>query len=256
MLDHGVPSGRVRGDDRTGGAGLTRRRPVTSLEVLCVLLVLALVGQQWITDRLDVPAIQTDATVFVAVCVQALPFLVLGVLISGATAAFVSADFLRRVLPVLAVFLVAPPALGADSVDRTGGNQVAAPSTESDGSELFPALPPGDPIALTLSNFSARAAWDRGHSLDNRTARLLGFVVQEGDDTYVARLAITCCAADAFPVKIKLLGRELSDLPDDSWIEADVTLRPGSATRANEYVPSVTTHSVRSVAQPEDPYEH
>lgn len=160
------------------------------------------------------------------------------------------------VLPVLAVFLVAPPALGADSVDRAGGNRVAAPSNESDGSELFPALPPGDPIAVTLSDFSARAAWDKGHSLDNRDARLLGFVVQEGDDTYVARLAISCCAADAFPVKIKLLGKELSDLPDDSWIETDVTLRPGSATRANEYVPSVTTHTVRRVEQPEDPYEH
>ena len=66
----------------------------------------------------------------------------------------------------------------------------------------------GDPIGLPLSDFSARAAWDRGHWPDNRTARLLGFVVQEGEDTYVARLAITCCAADAFPVKIKLLGKE------------------------------------------------
>jgi uncharacterized repeat protein (TIGR03943 family) len=160
------------------------------------------------------------------------------------------------VLPVLAVFLIGPPPLGADSVARAEGNAPAAPSNEGDGSELFPALPPGDPIALTLSDFSARAAWDSGNSLDNRRARLVGFVVQEGDDTYVARLAIGCCAADAFPVKIKLQQKELSDLPDDSWIEVDVTLKPGSATRANAYVPSVTTHSVRQVAQPEDPYEH
>jgi uncharacterized membrane protein YcgQ (UPF0703/DUF1980 family) len=89
---------------------------------------------------------------------------------------------------------------------------------------------------LPLSDFSARAAWNRGH--------------------YVARLAIACCAADAFPVKIKLLGKELSDLPDDSWIEVDATLRPGSATRANDHVPAATVHSVRHIAQPEDPYEH
>jgi uncharacterized membrane protein YraQ (UPF0718 family) len=76
----------------------TRRR-ITSLEVLCGLLILALIGQQWITDLLDVGAVQTGATVFVAVCMQALPFLVIGVLISGAIAAFVSADMLRRVLP-------------------------------------------------------------------------------------------------------------------------------------------------------------
>jgi uncharacterized repeat protein (TIGR03943 family) len=160
------------------------------------------------------------------------------------------------VLPVLAVFLVGPPPLGSDSVARAEGNAPAAPSTEGEGSELFPALPAGDPVVLPLSEFSARAAWDSGHSLDDRRARLTGFVVQEGEDTYVARLAIACCAADAFPVKVKLLGEELSDLPDDSWIEVDATLRPGSASKANEYVPSVTTHSVRRIAQPEDPYEH
>jgi uncharacterized repeat protein (TIGR03943 family) len=163
-------------------------------------------------------------------------------------------------LPVLAVFLVAPPALGADSVERAAGNRSAPPrevaSTEGDGSALFPALPAGDPIALPLSDFAARAAWDRGHSLDVRTAALTGFVVQDGDDTYVARLAISCCAADAFPVKVELGGRELSHLPDDSWVEVVATLRPGTATRANEYVPAVTVHSVRPVPEPEDPYEH
>jgi hypothetical protein len=75
------------------------RRRVTSLEVLCVVLVLALIGQHWLVGVLDVPAVRTGATVFVAVCMQALPFLVLGVLVSGAIAAFVSADALRRVLP-------------------------------------------------------------------------------------------------------------------------------------------------------------
>ncbi|MFI7678491.1 TIGR03943 family putative permease subunit [Actinophytocola sp. NPDC049390] len=160
------------------------------------------------------------------------------------------------VLPVLAVFLVGPPPLGSDSVERAAGNRPEVPSTEGEGSALFPELPPGDPIALPLSDFSSRAAWDRGHSLDDRTARLTGFVVQEGDDTYVARLAIGCCAADAFPVKVKLLGQELSHLVDDSWIVVDVVLRPGSATRANEYVPSATVQAVRPIPEPEDPYEH
>ncbi|MBB4908196.1 TIGR03943 family putative permease subunit [Actinophytocola algeriensis] len=160
------------------------------------------------------------------------------------------------VLPVLAVFLIGPPPLGSDSVERAAGNRPEVPSTEGEGSTVFPALPAGDPVAVTLSEFSSRAAWDRGHSLDDRTARLMGFVVQEGDDTYVARLAIGCCAADAFPVKVKLLGRELSHLADDSWIEVDATLRPGSATRDNSYVPSVTVHTVRGIPEPEDPYEH
>ncbi len=159
-------------------------------------------------------------------------------------------------LPVLAVFLVGPPALGSDSVERAAGNAPAAPSTEGEGSALFPALPAGDPLALPLGEFATRAAWDRAHSLDNRDARLTGFVVQEGDDTYVARLAISCCAADAFPVKVRLLGQELSHLKDDSWIEVVARLRPGTPTKANGYVPAVTARSVRSISEPEDPYEH
>jgi uncharacterized protein len=48
---------------------------------------------------LDVAALQSGATVFVAVCVQTMPFLVLGVLVSGLIAAFVPAAALRRLLP-------------------------------------------------------------------------------------------------------------------------------------------------------------
>lgn len=73
---------------------------VTSLEVLCVVLVVALLGQQWIAGLLDdFPALRTGSTVFVAICVQAIPFLVLGVLISGALAAFVPASLLEKLLP-------------------------------------------------------------------------------------------------------------------------------------------------------------
>lgn len=76
-----------------------RRKAITSIEVLCVVLVLAIIGQSWLQQALDVPALRTGSTVFVAICVQALPFLVLGVLLSGAIAAFVPARVLDRILP-------------------------------------------------------------------------------------------------------------------------------------------------------------
>lgn len=69
------------------------------MQVLCALLVLAILGQDQLREAFDVPVLQTTATVFVAICVQALPFLVLGVLLSGAIAAFVPARALRRILP-------------------------------------------------------------------------------------------------------------------------------------------------------------
>lgn len=72
---------------------------ITSLEVFCVLLVLALLLNGPLVRMLDRPGIKTGATVFVAVVVQAFPFLVLGVLISGLIAAFVPPALLRRLLP-------------------------------------------------------------------------------------------------------------------------------------------------------------
>ncbi|WP_018683122.1 permease [Actinokineospora enzanensis] len=93
-----APGGSVAVADVAAGPGKRRYR-VGSLEVLCAILVIALVGQGNLVSWLDAPMLRTGATVFVAVCVQALPFLVLGVLISGAIAAFVSGKVLERLLP-------------------------------------------------------------------------------------------------------------------------------------------------------------
>ena len=75
-----------------------RYRP-GSLEVLAVGLVVLIVGQRWLVGLFDDPALQTGATIFVSIVVQALPFLVLGVVLSGAIAAFVPASFWKKALP-------------------------------------------------------------------------------------------------------------------------------------------------------------
>lgn len=78
----------------------TRHRPeVTSLHALCAVLVAALLTRPLVAAAYVAPAVRTGATVFVAVCLQALPFLVLGVLLSGALVAFVPTAALRRLLP-------------------------------------------------------------------------------------------------------------------------------------------------------------
>jgi uncharacterized membrane protein YraQ (UPF0718 family) len=86
-------------DTATEPARRARRFRISSIEILCAVLLVAILAQSWLQDVFNVPALRTGSTVFVAVCVQALPFLVLGVLISGAIAAFVPARVLERVLP-------------------------------------------------------------------------------------------------------------------------------------------------------------
>jgi uncharacterized protein len=67
---------------------------------LLLLLVLVAVGSRsLLADLLDGPALRTWSTIFVSIIVQALPFLVLGVLVSGAIAALVRPGWLASVLP-------------------------------------------------------------------------------------------------------------------------------------------------------------
>ncbi len=78
-------------------AGWHRR--LTSTDVLTAVLVLVLLGRPLLTKLVGGAAVRTWATIFVALCVQALPFLVLGVLLSAAIAVFVPAAFFARALP-------------------------------------------------------------------------------------------------------------------------------------------------------------
>ncbi|MQY05104.1 permease [Actinomadura macrotermitis] len=63
------------------------------------LLVVLVAGRLWVAPRLDAAALDAWTTVFVAICVQALPFLVFGVALSAAITAFVPARVWTRVLP-------------------------------------------------------------------------------------------------------------------------------------------------------------
>jgi uncharacterized membrane protein YraQ (UPF0718 family) len=65
-----------------------------------VFVVVAAAALRPLLERLlDQPAVAHWATIFVAIAIQALPFLVLGISISAAVAAYVPAGFLPRVLP-------------------------------------------------------------------------------------------------------------------------------------------------------------
>ena len=156
------------------------------------------------------------------------------------------------VLPVLAIFLVSPPALGADTVARSA-RAVPAPERSID----FPALPAGPAPAMRMSDFVTRAVWDESGTLHGRQVRLVGFVVHGAPgEVYLARLVIACCAADATPTKVRLDGRHgLTKLPQDGWFEVRGQLVPGSATTASRFVPTLIVSALRPVPPPPTPYE-
>ncbi|GLZ33972.1 TIGR03943 family protein [Lentzea sp. NBRC 105346] len=151
-------------------------------------------------------------------------------------------------LPVLAVFLISPPALGVDVVNTSSDTN----RTTSRGG--FSALPSDQVVPLSLTEFVTRTAWDDSGTLDGRTVRLTGFLVRQGDHTYVARLAISCCAADARPLKVHLTGLQ-AGFGDGQWVEVTGKAVPKSATKENSYIPTFTVENAVPVAVPAEQYE-
>jgi uncharacterized membrane protein YraQ (UPF0718 family) len=90
-----------------------RKRRVGSLELLLVSLIALAVSagtvSAFVSGR---PDLSTAATVFCGVFVQALPFLVLGVIVSGLIATFVSAERLSRWMPRRPAVAVALAGIG------------------------------------------------------------------------------------------------------------------------------------------------
>jgi uncharacterized repeat protein (TIGR03943 family) len=158
------------------------------------------------------------------------------------------------VLPVLAIFLVAPPALGSDSVQRsTAANSLS--SASGSGAASFPPLPAGDAPELRLSDFVARAVWEPTPSeLLGRDVTLTGFVVRRSGSVQLARLVITCCAADARPMAIRLT--DAPDVPSGTWLRVRARLLPGSATPAEGYLPNVSVLDAATIPEPAEAYEY
>jgi uncharacterized repeat protein (TIGR03943 family) len=190
-------------------------------------------------------------------------------------------------LPVLVLLLVAPPALGADAVARNASSQGLAgydvvaqepaagskdgaggykfndgsgSATDSKGSRRtmhFPALVGTDP-SITIKEFVLRALYDADNSVQDTAVTVTGFIAPAGDGYSggytVARMVISCCAADANPMQLHIAGD--APLPSNTWVNAVVTVVPDTANLDNGYVPTVTLTSMTTTNQPDDPYEH
>lgn len=152
-------------------------------------------------------------------------------------------------VPAAALLLFPPPALGSYSADREAEQRAAQ------GVGTFPVLPAGDPVDLTLGEYTSRAIYDSGKSLTGRTVRMTGFVTRGDNGTwYLARLLITCCAADASTYKIEITG---ADAPvNDTWVTVTGTWHPkGKLGSDAAWPPVLDSTSVRQVKEPANPYE-
>ncbi|MEU0070807.1 TIGR03943 family protein [Streptomyces sp. NPDC006332] len=153
------------------------------------------------------------------------------------------------VLPLLALILVAPPALGSYSALRAG-TALQEPYGYAD-------LPAHGTLRLNLVDYAGRAIYDRS-SLKGRQVEVTGFVALDHSGApYLVRMALNCCAADAQPVKIGLTGQIPPVLQPDAWLEVTGTY---TARRAEDPVnhgpiPYLDVTAARPVPAPHDPYD-
>jgi uncharacterized membrane protein YraQ (UPF0718 family) len=80
-------------------ASKAKDRSLNPVLVFTVVLLVVAMLRGPIADMLSAPALQSWMTVFIAVVTQALPFLVLGVVLSAVIAVFVPPSFFARALP-------------------------------------------------------------------------------------------------------------------------------------------------------------
>ncbi len=156
------------------------------------------------------------------------------------------------ILPVLGLLLVAPPALGSYAAGQAG----TALTSEQDYD--YPPLPAGDPARTTVFDYAARALFDKGRSIGDRRVQLTGFITPgPGGQPILARMILSCCAADSRPVKLGLTGDVPAGLANDTWVQATGRYS-GRVTRDpvnGEEIPYLDVESWQQVTAPTDPYE-
>lgn len=83
----------------TTGVGLRARVRGRQVELLVAAVAVTALTRPWTTPLFQDPAVQTWATMFVAIVVQSLPFLVFGVLLAGLVSVVITDRALTRLLP-------------------------------------------------------------------------------------------------------------------------------------------------------------
>jgi uncharacterized repeat protein (TIGR03943 family) len=125
------------------------------------------------------------------------------------------------------------------------------------GDSNYPPLPPGDPAQIGLLDYASRAVFDGGKSLNGRTLEMSGFLTKGSDGhQMLARIVLTCCAADGRPIKVGMDGPVTVDAAANSWVQVigvystQVSKDPVSKSD----VAYVTVKSWQQIEEPGQPY--
>ena len=156
-------------------------------------------------------------------------------------------------IPIAMVAFVAPPPLDANGASPQPA-AVSAPQRRA-----FPPLPPGPAPTVSLPETVMRAAADSTNSLNGRSITLTGFALHHSGGVDIGRVVIVCCAADAQLARIHLSGSaatEAAGYPDDTWLQIQGQIVPGSSHAADGFIPTLAVANVTRIDKPAHTYAY
>jgi len=151
-------------------------------------------------------------------------------------------------LPALSLLFYAPPALGAYTASRAAPK--AVPQQDS-----FDPLPATSPLPMTLTDFTTRVQQDRKGTIKGRTVQMTGFVTPDGGSTSwdLTRIMISCCAADAQSIKVRVYG--IPALAANTWVTITGTWHAGGTLGTSSAPAALDGVTVEKVAKPVNAYQ-
>jgi uncharacterized repeat protein (TIGR03943 family) len=156
-------------------------------------------------------------------------------------------------VPIALMVFVVPPPLGAHGAAPEAGAAVEPHKRP------FPPLPPDRAPTVSIPDVLMRAATDSTNSLDGRLITLTGFTLKYPEGTDLGRVVIVCCAADAQLARVHLSGpavAEAAGYPEDTWLQVEGTVVPGSSAAATNFIPTVAVSSVKRIDKPANTYAY
>ncbi|MEV1064303.1 TIGR03943 family protein [Streptomyces sp. NPDC050263] len=153
-------------------------------------------------------------------------------------------------LPVLSLLFYAPPALGSYTASREPAKAVATVDDDD-----FDPLPATSPLPITLTDFTQRVQQDRRLAIKGRAVQMTGFASPAGDGAdgwYLTRILVSCCAADATTLKVRVYG--VAEPKADTWVTVTGVWHPAGKLGTASAAVALDVRGVKKIRKPTNAY--
>jgi len=158
------------------------------------------------------------------------------------------------VVPIALLGFIVPPAIMPSAVGPT----VTDVSTDV-LSHPFTPLPAERAPTLSLPDVLMRVAQDSAGTLDGRLVTITGFTLKQDGRTYLGRVVIMCCAADARLAQIRVGGpavAQMASYPENTWVTVEGKVPTGQQDSTRRTIPLLEVYRASQTEPPKNPYAY